>query len=174
MWASFHRIGRTSTLVHMRTEIFFYFGKIVIDRIADTAREYFVLPRKKVGSSHTRDNKGKDLIDLIQGIGVSVPASTAERAREVWELVGKVKTDVYEHYTDPREMRSPITADGPVRIMKGGGIPGPNGEFGDTLNPLITEDPRRLLGLVESYMGEMADLMRLSVSKSILKGRKTA
>ena len=86
-----------------------------------------------------------------------------------------MKTDVYEHYVDPKDMRNPIiTADGSVRIMKGGGIPGRNGEFGDTLNPLITEDPRRLLGLVEAYMGEMADLMRLSVSKSILKGRKTA
>jgi hypothetical protein len=164
LFENWRRMAYVSTLLHMRIETFFYYAKVLTDRVADTVREYFGLPRQTFGSSHSK------LIERIDRLGVRVPRSTAALANEVKTRVVDVKTRIFEHFAEARTIRTPIVdGSGAVKMIIGMGLPGPSGEAAPSIGHQVADDPKQLLDVIERYIGEMTRLMKSNVSKSMLK-----
>jgi hypothetical protein len=150
--------------LYLEIESFYFFAKILLDRVADIVHLYFGHPRPRAGSSHSRLVKG--VFAQICGTKAIDGRALVPMMKDLHQRVVKHKTDVVEHLVEPRWIPGiELGADRRANVSMGLMSPRADETHFDT-QP--TEDPVILLKEIEGYVAAVIDFLETNIEKSVL------
>jgi hypothetical protein len=167
--ADWGRLWPLTRDVHLEIESFYVFGKILLDRVADTFALFF---RGQLfgglASSHRKLMRDQ-IVPICREKNIR-PGKLPNMIQDLQRRVVDHRTQVIEHRREPRySPGSHIGADRKIRIEMGlVSATDADHEF----ETRTTEAPADLMNALDDYLDEMAAFMRANRAKSVLASRQ--